>query len=291
MGKRIRRVRKPAVSQTPNHRSYSQISKYMNCAHQYKLYYIDQIPVVGVNLDFAIGKAGHSYIEQVLTARLSSKDFSPKQREECRMTHSVAMGKQIKEDLEKYNAAQQLGSKIKAPISELRRQLEMLIKQWDRDILPEIDPIAVEQKLKTEIGGEEFVMYIDLIQNMGKNEKALVDWKFTKSTKGDRAVKDSLQLSLYSFATNINNVGFCSLVKPRKGKEKNWKPSIVMKRAHRTKADITFAINTIKDAIKGIQLDYFPRCSPENFLCTIDYCDYWPICRGKDQPQEPDWME
>lgn len=290
MTKKIRRVRKARKPAPPSHRSFSQISKYMNCARQYKYYYIDKVPIEGVNLNFAVGKAGHNYIEEVLTARLKKKDMTPKDREECLMSHSIKMGKQIKSEILKAQEKDPLGPVIKAPISELRRQLEALLKKWNLDMLPEIDPVAVEQKLEIELAGETFLMYIDLIQQMNKNERAIIDWKFVKSTKGDRAVQDSLQLSLYALASGINNVGFCSLVKPREGKEKNWKPNVVVKRANRTNADIEFAKSTMEDAVEGIKIGYFPRCSPENFLCTSMYCDYWAICRGKDQPQSPSWM-
>lgn len=286
-----KRIRKPAKKQPtpPKHRSFSQISQYLNCAKQYEFNYILRIPREGINLNFVFGKFGHKFIETVLNARLVGNDFTPKQIEECRMSTSIDMGKKIKTEIAKFNQKHPL-QMVKAPIDEMRRQLELLLKQWCVDVLPEVNPIAIEQKIEIELAGETFLMYLDLVQELGNGENAILDWKFVKATKGDRAVKDSLQLSLYALASGINNVGFCSLVKPREGKESKWKPNVVIKRGYRSQSDIEFAKKIMEDAVRGINIGYFPRCSPENFLCTEAFCDFWLLCRGKDQVQSPDWM-
>jgi hypothetical protein len=284
------RVRTPANKATPGHRSFSQISKYLNCGHQYKLHYVDKIPIHGVNVNFAVGSHGHKYIEEVLSFRINGKDLTAKQREECLHSHSIAMGKEIKEKIEEFNKELLPGIvPLKAPVMQLRQILERLLKQWNLDVLPEIDPIAVEKRLEIEIDGETVLMFIDLIQRRNRGD-AILDWKFTKKAKGKRAASDSLQLSLYAMATGIMDVGFGALVKPQDGKESKWKPRIAIDRTIKTSADLEHAQNVFIDAMRGIRAGYFPKCSPENFLCGANWCDYWPICRGKNQPKEPDWM-
>ncbi len=148
-----------------------------------------------------------------------------------------------------------------------------LTKLWDKEILPGLDPVAVEAEKWYEINGCKFVAYLDLI-NKYKNREEILDWKIVKKKKSDNEVNSMLQLSFYSLITDINNTGICSLTKTKK-------PAIHMVRSYNTDEDKIWCITVIRDLLKGINMRYFPLCSTENYLCNEKYCEYWDRCRGK----------
>jgi hypothetical protein len=165
-------------------------------------------------------------------------------------------------------------------VDEVLRQFDLLTQKWDVDLLPEIDPIGVEERIEMDIAGRKFLMFIDLIQQTERGKQVL-DWKVTKKAKGQANTQASLQLSIYAHATQIHNVAFGSLIRATEGKENSWKPRVDIHHATRTSKDLDWAMDVLASTIEGIEAEYFPVCSPENFLCSEKYCDFWDMCRGK----------
>lgn len=299
---KTRRVRVPTSTKEtkPQERrySFSQISLYQNCPRKYRYRYVDQIPTVpGVATWLSFGKKGHEYIEQILTARLQHTDLSGKIRNEIRKRIAQELKDDILEQIRVYHVAleEKHHSLVKLPeidVDSIAYQLSELTIQWDTDVLPEIEPIAVEQELNITIGGAPFIMYIDLIHQSERGPEIL-DWKFTTKAKGQLAAHQSLQLSIYGLATRVYSVGFCALIRPVEGKEAKWKPRVQIDRAMRTDGEFQWAEQVVSDSIQAIRAGVFPVCSTENFLCNERFCDYWTICRGRIQTtvDQPDWFD
>lgn len=254
--------------------SISQVNLYMDCPRKYKHRYIDKIKGVG-NENLIIGSAHHNYFESVLKNRLMKMDMTPSQRDNTRKEISDKMVKDMKE------------TKLKIDIPKCEKIFDVLTKKWDKEILPGLDPLEVEVEYKYKIDGYDFILYADLIQHY-EGRKEIIDWKVVGRSKNQRTVDNLLQLSFYALVTGIEDVAICSLVKNIKN------PKIDMVRSTRGKAEQEWCESIISGAIRGINMEYFPFCSTENFLCNKDYCDYWDICRGaklKEHQREFAWKK
>ena len=241
--------------------SISQINTYIDCPRKYKFRYIDKIKSVG-NENLIIGSAHHSYFEAVLENRIMKMDLTPSQRDELRIDICDKMVKDMK------------GLKQKIDITKNKKIFDLLTKKWDEEVLPGLDPLEVEKEYKYKVDGYDFILYVDLI-NVYDGRKEIIDWKVVGRSKNQRTVDNLLQLSFYALATGIEDVAICSLVKNLKN------PKIDFVRSTRGKAEQEWCESIINGAVRGINMEYFPYCSTENFLCCSDYCDHWDRCRGK----------
>lgn len=256
--------------------SFSQVDSYLNCPRKYEFRYIVKPPMIGGSPALAIGSQGHEAIAEMLELVRDGKHVTPST---IITKHSKRLAKKLRD------LSTEL--QVRLPIEVFLRQHDGLLNQWAMDVMPEFKPTAVESKIETTIGGYPFLMYIDAIHN----GKRVFDWKFTKSAKNKYHLANSLQLSVYSIGTGLDEVGFGSLVKPKDGKEASWKPKVSMIYTTRTKAERQWATQVIKSTAESIRARHFPLCSPENFLCTDKYCDFYPICRGKDKQETPNWLK
>jgi len=258
------------------HLSFSQVDAYLNCPKKYEWRYIIKPPMIGGSPALLVGSQGHEAIAEMLELSMVGKRILPKVIIEKH-------GKMLAKDLRKL--AKEL--EVAIPVTELVSQHDRLLQEWVKDVLPEFKPTAVESKVECTIGGYPFLMYIDAIHD----ERRVIDWKFTGSAKNKYHLANSLQLSIYSIGTGLNEVGFGSLVKPKAGKEASWKPRVQLIHTTRTQAERDWATKVVKSTAESIRAGHFPLCGPENFLCTEKYCDYYPICRGKEKTPQPKWMK
>jgi hypothetical protein len=256
--------------------SFSQIDSYLNCPKKYEWRYLIKPPMIGGSPALLIGSRGHEAIAEMLELAMAGKRILPKVIIEKH-------GKLLAKDLRKL--AKEL--EVAIPVTELVSQHDRLLQEWVKDVLPEFKPTAVESKVECTIGGYPFLMYIDAIHD----GRRVIDWKFTGSAKNKYHLANSLQLSVYSIGTGLDEVGFGSLVKPKAGKEASWKPKVVMGYTTRNTEQRNWATRVVKSAAEGIRSRHFPLCSPENFLCTDKYCDFYPLCRGKEVAEDPTWLK
>jgi RecB family exonuclease len=297
MSKRVRKIRKSKKNERPDYLSFSQLNTFINCPRKYKFHYIDKIPVIGFVPAIFLGSKSHKYIEVVLTSRLKIKDLSKKERNSLRKEMSAEMREEMSESIRKVHVEieKQAGGLVNFDPSinkdVLIDQFEQLTEQWDIDILPEIKPVGVEKKIETEIGGVNFLMYIDLIRQT-ESGLQVIDWKVTKRAKGRKAAETSLQLSIYAAACGVHSVGFGSLIRAQEGKEAKWTPRVQLDTANRQPGDHEWTHKVVGDIAKAIDKSTFPVCAPDNFLCTENFCEYWSICRGQHvkEVKDPSWF-
>ena len=259
--------------------SFTQIDTYLSCPRKYQFKYIIKPESITVGSPaMFIGSSVHNIIADILTRKMNGNQHDNQVIRKVLKDHRVDFRAKIIELSKLVN--------IPFDVNELTRQHDALVDQWCNDVLPEFDPTGVESEITAEIGGHRFLMYIDAIHA----NKKIVDWKVTTSKKSKSIADNSLQLSIYSMGTGLRSVGFCSLVRPRDGKERNWKPSIEFVWSTRNETELKWAEKVITGVIDGINNDIFPPCDPSNFLCNNKYCDFWLLCRGQSDTKEPTWL-
>lgn len=262
--------------------SFSQIDTYLNCPKKYEWRYIIKPDIITSAPLMIAGSSIHDAIAIVLRLMMKKKQVD-----------ITNIRNNAQRSLEKeLNAMQETVGKELLPDYTKERLLiehKALFTTWNMEIVPEFRPTAVEEEINTTIGGYPFIMYIDAVHN----DELVVDWKFTASPKNKHHIANSLQLTVYSIGTQLDRVAFGSLVRPKAGREKNWKPSVNMIKGTRTNAERSWAERVVKLAGDGIRAGHFPYCTPENFLCNVKYCDMYPLCRGKDEAERvtPKWCE
>jgi len=262
--------------------SFSQVDTYLNCPKKYEWRYIIKPDILAPSPMMIAGSSIHEAIAKVLRLMMKKKkvDFQ-----------------QIKSDANEFlkkeldHAQRTIGDEVfpDRAKQQLLKEHNALFIEWNNDIVPEFAPTAVEEEINTKIGGYPFIMYIDAVHN----NELVIDWKFTASPKNKHHIANSLQLTVYSIGTQLDRVAFGSLVRPKAGRERNWKPSINMIKGIRTNAERNWGEQVVKLAGDGIRARHFPYCTPENFLCNVKYCDMYPLCRGKDEAERvtPKWCE
>jgi hypothetical protein len=255
--------------------SFSQIDCYLNCPKKYEFIYI-QKSKRGTSPELLIGTRVHSAIAKMLEKKRDGKG-KPSSMERRKIIISSA-GK-LKKDLSNL--------RIKRIYAlELMKQHDMLLDTWVTNILPIFIPTAVEEKIETKIGGYPFLMYIDAVHDY----KIVYDWKVTGRAKSQIDATNSLQLSIYAIGTGIHEVAFGSLVRPKKG-ARTWNPKVVTVHSLRGKKELMWAEKVVSNVAEGILRRYFPMCSPDHYLCSKNYCEFYDRCRGADEVKEPDWLK
>jgi len=274
--------------------SFSQLNTYISCPRKYKYQYFDRVERVGFAPPMIFGSSMHEYFEGVLLARLQDHEMTSNTRTEYMMTTLNKMLSNVTDQLKKYCDATHTNPSnvpFKFNLEHLKIQFRDLAMHWNKEILPDIHPVAVEKEIRIQlVDNISFVMYIDLIRQIGKQQQ-IVDWKVSKKTKGTSVTASSLQLSTYSMATGIPNVAFCSII--RSDYNNKWAPRIEMESSTRHPLEIEWAREVIRENVAAIEKEIFPCCSPENYLCSSSFCDFWDMCRGKyarPKTKSPSWM-
>jgi hypothetical protein len=142
---------------------------------------------------------------------------------------------------------------------------------------PRIHPEKVEERFERQLKLEGEKRLIIVYGTIDLTEKPIVwDYKAVAKAKSQAEADSSVQLSLYSFAANKNEVGFISFVK--KGN-----PEVVPVTARRTASQKLWALRVIVSVAKSIQGGAFPLADPMSWKCSERFCGFWKRCRGKYQ--------
>lgn len=140
------------------------------------------------------------------------------------------------------------------------------------------------------------------------------DHKFTGKKWAPAKIQNSLQFYLYAMGTGILNVEVHNLVKgeskgdagkpkkvraPRKKKAEEGSASasaelpvllapvqdvtgdVRILRHRFDPAEFNHVEHIVEDVAKQISAGIFPRCDPESWCCSPQWCGYWDLCRGK----------
>lgn len=261
-----------------DHISHSQIELYQKCPKAYEFKYIIKPEGIPSSEALLVGSTIHRHIAELLVAK-AKRTATP--------TKASAIGELESELSEKLIDLKIVTANSSIDVYNEVDVAKKLLEKWCDSVYREFQPDAdlVEVKFEKEIGGYPVLMFVDAIDTASKFE--VVDWKVTKTPKTQFDADNSLQLSLYSIATSYRHVAFCSLVKP-KANSKHWTPTITKVSSTRTRPQLEWAEYIVNKVGEGIGRKSFPPCSPLAYLCSEKYCEFWYLCRGKEQKKYDD---
>jgi len=229
--------------------SPSKLRKLTSCMFQYKLYYIDHWRRVQDKAIYRFGHVCHSVVQQSLAQRFEknpSKLFASQ------------WGQETKKDLhynstDSFDKFMDLGESLCAKIPEALKGITRISN--------------IEDKFEVGLSGIQLNGYVDFICKY-KGKKTLLDIKTLKSVS-PHEVAMSDQLTLYSMAKKVPNVGIIAMYKVKKD------PRIEIITGRKTKQDYIDLQRKIKKAVSDISQRYYPKA---NDKMTCQMCDYTPIC-------------
>lgn len=262
-----------------NYLSYSQINLYGNCGERYRLKYVMGNRLPGSS-NMAHGRLMHKIIEEML---LHKRDIGMPDKE----FHHDLLSSNLDdyfEDVETWDP--------KIPDKELAETVSReLLDIYYKDRLPDANPRAVELKIDTILRGRiPFVGYIDLVEkspmDTGPTDDPLYDPLSVKSTDGIRdtkvtgrkygkaRVENSMQLTLYAHALDVEDVGFDLLVQKKRSE-------FAPQRSVRGRQEKEHALDVVEGIAEAISAGVFLKTDPEHWMCSEKWCPFWDQCRGR----------
>jgi hypothetical protein len=231
--------------------SPSKLRKLTSCMYQYKLHYLDGWRRIHDKAIYRFGHVCHDIITQSLAQRFKrdpSKLFASKWNKEAKKDLHY-------NDSDSFDKFMDLGESLCAKIP---------------DALCGITGISdIESKFEVNMSGIMLNGFIDFIC-IYEGKKTLLDIKTLKSVSPFE-VKMSDQLTMYSMARGIPNVGIVAMFK-NKGN-----PRIEIITGKKTKQNYRDLQQKIYKAVGDISRRCYPKSSNK---LTCQMCDYIPICFG-----------
>lgn len=271
--------------------SVSQIEMYLRCARQYMLRYVrDEIRPPGVAM--ILGSSAHKAAEHTHHHIVDHK--VPASEEEVLAAYSdcyelglVDVPTKAKEDAEAF--------KVKDVGVEL---VKLYNKHHAPTVQPRVSPDGtrgIELKFEQDIAGVPMLGYIDLIDVNVPVGISETEYRMLQSrdvtvpedmrtcvtdlkTKGKAAsageIRDSLQLTVYSFVTGILAVRFDQMIKTKQ-------PKVQRITDYRSPADHLWMQEIVRSVAMSISAGVFPPCNPVEWICSEKWCGYYSQCRGR----------
>jgi hypothetical protein len=145
---------------------------------------------------------------------------------------------------------------------------------YARDVAPLLRPVASEKKFEKEVtlNGRKFTIYGTV--DLEDAEPAILDYKTVARARSQSDVDNTIQLSLYAFASKVPTVGIINLVKKAN-------PEVGIVKSRRTPSQILWALNIAQSVAESVQKGAFHYTDPGNWWCSSRFCGYWNMCRGK----------
>jgi hypothetical protein len=260
--------------------SYTQVNTWLMCHRAYYHQYVKHTPRDSWSENLVLGSGMHSGLEFANKQKMKGEPIDL-------AGASRAIHTSVYHELDKNKA--ELDRSQKAKLEKQLSMLDQLLELWVNQHLAGYNPTGVEETSYVLLGGIPMTIKIDLIDDGRK----VSDFKLTGTFKNEKAVKESLQLSLYAAATEILVTSFISLRMPKFGLKKGWKPEIEEVVVRKKIADLKWAEEVTASVSKGILMGDWSLCDPSEWKCSPDYCDVWTKCRGKNmtETKRPKFMQ
>lgn len=259
--------------------SYSQINLYGNCGERYRRKYVLGNRQPGSS-NMAHGRLMHHIIENMLLHK-RDKGVPPKE------FHHDLLSSKMTEYFEEVDTWDPKIPDMKVAENASRELLDI----YYRDRLPEVRVRDVELKLNTRLRGRiPFVGYIDLVEKGPledtntddpfydpteiQSTDSIRDTKITGRKYGKARVENSLQLTLYAEALDVEDVGFDLLVQKKRSE-------FVGQRSTRNRGEKEHALDVVDDIANAISAGVFMKTNPEHWMCSKKWCPFWDQCRGR----------
>jgi hypothetical protein len=262
--------------------SFSQVNLYKICGERYRRKYAEKQRFPGSS-NMAQGKLVHSVVEELNRFKMFHKVDPPKD-----------MGPDLLSALIPHHTSdiEQWDTKVPS-MDVLEKSSRALVDVYVKERLPNTRPRALELHIMDYINGVvPFQGFVDMVEVGEMNEEAyfnldvdaplsiaasdeVIDLKCTGKNYGAQRVTNSLQLSLYADALNVERVGFDLLIQTTKATK------FVPHRAWRTKAELEHAKDVVEDVAKAISAGIFMKADPESWVCDPKWCEHYGDCRER----------
>lgn len=178
------------------------------------------------------------------------------------------------------------------------------IEDYVERVVPYIEPVATEVEFKytlqTDGGDIPLLMYIDLLKRSKVDSdigNVLCDYKITGKKWTEIKLSNDLQFMLYSMATGIPRIEIHNMQKIADGSTKGAKLNIGVWDETSSEIDLSKRVrivrtvyppyerthmeNLITRAVQGISAGVFLPASPDSWVCTPKWCEFFWSCRGR----------
>lgn len=250
--------------------SPSRISMWQRCPKQYYFRYIlgeKQAPGIAAIL----GTAGHAGIEHNYRHKMETGSGAPVP--EVIDAYSDAFDKGCSDIRGDFGGFSDEGEFDEGALKDVGAHL---VELHTNKIAPLVDPVAVEDKFWTEMGGSHMLHGVVDVED---KDGTIIDNKFVGKTPGQADVDKSIQLTAYAYSrkdssdTELVNVRIDAMVKTR-----------VPKLVHIASARHANDFEVFEDIFRGVEAlidaGHFPP-NPTGWHCSQRFCGYWDKCMGK----------
>ena len=249
----------------------SGLSDFLGCGLKYQYKYIDKIQSPS-NANLIRGRLGHRAIEVLLGAKASQEeipddDFLAQIMADEMTTQWVDVKLSDDEKAEGEDTVRE----------RALRHAWLGVAKFRRDLLPELNPVVVEQafKIKTPYGFG-LAGTIDLIE-----PDRITDWKFTGKSPAQSEADNSVQLSIYGIAYQAmygadppSSYRLAKIVVSPKRED----VSIKILETTRGPEDFARALRLVAHAQRLVDMGAFHPAEPGSWRCSPQFCDYWDRC-------------
>ena len=255
------------MAKNPQHRSVSQITTYTSCPRKYKYSYLDEKTIMTDSSAKSLGSALHKAQEFNYKQKIKSRVDLPYEEVKDFMIEFLVNEFKNNADNEsffkvKYNKKETGEEIIKTAVG--------LLDKLYHEVMVKTQPLFVELPITLEINGQEFLMYIDLIDE----DWIVRDLKTSASRYSEDVLDKNTQLVAYAlgfrkkFGKEEGGVGLDVLVKTKE-------PVVQTFRGKISDYQIGRFLNTLAQVNKAIENELFP---PVDNQMTCSWCDFKELC-------------
>ncbi len=270
--------------------SASAINTLLKCPRQYEFRYVQGL-TKPANKSLVLGSVTHEAFETYYNDVLENNErFTGSQLAELTLDSIIPDWMEDNET-----------SLTTTEVNDINRVVPDIVENYADKVGAHITPVSTEQEvLFTLECGVPMKAYIDLVRVRGEDGRGIVDYKTSSKSWTLARLQNSLQFMLYSYATGIPDVQIQNIVVPNKGKKVSFDNTFSVYDPANTTGSYSYDVgvnfhvfgNTFEQSQKNyleslvescarlITSGIFTPCGPDNWWCTPNWCDYWPICRG-----------
>ena len=256
------------------HRSVSQMNTYTSCPRKYRFAYIDKdINIMRDNANTTLGLALHKAQEFNYRQKIESKKDLPLEEINAFMLNFLMTA--FKNNVENPNFFPFKYGK-KGTGEALMAQASEMLKLHYEQIMVNTQPLFVELPIVLKINGQEFLQYIDLIDD----QYIIRDLKTSGSRMNESAIDINTQLIGYS-------IGFrAKFGRKEKGVQldvivKTKTPQIQQLRGETTDTNVARFLESLEQVNRGIENAVFP---PVDNPMICSWCDFRELCQDNNLP-------
>lgn len=255
------------MAKNPKHRSVSQMITYTSCPRKYKYNYLDEITIMTDSSAKTLGSALHK-----------AQEFDYRQKIE---SHKDRPFEEVKDFMNEFlinefrnNTENEEFFKVKYGKKEsgedIIKTANALLDKLYHEVMVNTQPLFVELPVTLNIFGQEFLMYIDLIDD----KHIIRDLKTSASRYAEDVLDRNTQLVAYAlgyrtkFGETEGGVGLDVVVKTKTPVVQTFQGKV-------SDFQIERFLNSLEQINRAIEQKIFP---PVDNQMTCSWCDFKDLC-------------